>query len=464
MRLESTFEDQDGMAEPSTVELLTEDAPEIAEDERTERSPVANSVRLYFQEIGRFPLLTAAGEVEIGRRIELGQAAMRRSLAAIPWAVRRLLDLADRVRKEQLDPGEFIHLPEGGDPQPEQVRRMLATLAGIRRLEREIAGLRRSLADGRRSTATRAVARVRMAGLRLRVQERVAGLPISPSVVEGLLLELRRREDPEREATAPTGLPAGDLSRVLVEVAGHERTVLEAKRELMEANLRLVVSVAKRYYCASLPLLDLIQEGNLGLTRAVDRFQYRRGFKFSTYATWWIRQAITRAIADRGRTIRVPVHMVDTTRLLRNTRRLLAHQLGRDPTPEEVAARAGLPMRKVLLLMGAAREPYSLDTLVGETTTLGDMLADGHTPPPDATVLRKDLTAKVEGALATLSDKQREILRLRFGIGTDEEHTLDEIGRRFSLTRERIRQIEAKSLRKLRQPLSARVLRAFVEA
>jgi RNA polymerase primary sigma factor len=224
-----------------------------------------------------------------------------------------------------------------------------------------------------------------------------------------------------------------------------------------------VVSVAKRYLGSELSLLDLVQEGNIGLMKAVDRFQYRRGFKFSTYATWWIRQAITRAIADHSRTIRIPVHMVETLNRISRVNRSLVNEMGREPTPEELAQRTGVPARKVRLILESSRKPLSLETPIGDDSELGDFLEDKGAESPNDNLITQDLTLQVERALSTLSPKEKEILRLRFGIGEAGEHTLEEVGRRFSVTRERIRQIETKALRKLRHPLRGRALRAFVE-
>jgi RNA polymerase primary sigma factor len=262
---------------------------------------------------------------------------------------------------------------------------------------------------------------------------------------------------------AEAGLARKPLLAALAEIEAHDRVVRQAKKELMEANLRLVVSVAKRYLGSELSLLDLVQEGNLGLMKAVDRFQYRRGFKFSTYATWWIRQAITRAIADHSRTIRIPVHMVETLNRISRVNRLMVNEMGREPTPEELARRTGVPARKVRLILESSRKPLSLETPIGEDSDLGDFLEDKTAESPNDSLISQDLTNQVDRALATLSPKEKEILRLRFGIGEEGEHTLEEVGKRFSVTRERIRQIETKALRKLRHPLRGRALKAFVE-
>jgi RNA polymerase primary sigma factor len=228
--------------------------------------------------------------------------------------------------------------------------------------------------------------------------------------------------------------------------------LLQAKQRLIEPNLRLVISIAKRYQNRGLSMLDLIQEGNIGLMKAVDRFQYRRGLKFSTYATWWIRQSVSRAVADYGRTIRLPVHVFDSLNRLMRTRTLLASELGREPAPDELARRAGVPLPKVELLLEAARQPTSLETPLGKEgeTPLGHLIPDESVQTPEDAAMRGELAEQVERAMAPLTDREREVLRLRFGLGLDREMTLEEIGRRLSITRERARQIEMKALQKMR--------------
>jgi RNA polymerase primary sigma factor len=458
---------------------------EEEDDSADESLSPEDPVRLYLREIGRISLLNSEQEVRLGQQIERGQERVRRAIMAVPWIRAQLMDLAERLRKREVDSDQYLEALDGTELSASELRRVHNGFGQIRRLDRELGELEASRNRARKDSTIEAIQawiaqnhqdRVRLLGdlplkpmvvdrwvARLRaLAQQLAGLQRQMEVTtdRGVKSELRKRA---RALEAELGLSAKRAVSVMRDLDAGEFEVRQAKKALMEANLRLVVSIAKRYLNHDMPLLDLIQEGNIGLMKAVDRFKYRRGFKFSTYATWWIRQAITRAIADHARTIRIPVHMIETLNRLARVNRGLFQELGREPTPEELAKRSALPLRKVRLILESCKKPLSLETPIGEDSDLGDFLEDKRTPSPVESLLTDDLTAQVERALSGLSEKEAQILRLRFGIGDEGEHTLEEVGQRFEVTRERIRQIEAKALRKLRSPLRARGLRSFVE-
>jgi RNA polymerase primary sigma factor len=503
--------------------------PAAKDAQLPEFGSVTDPVKMYLREMGMVTLLSREGEVEIAKQIEEGEQEVLKAMLQTQTAVESILTLGSYIQEGVLRPKYVLKDIDEGDTYVDEIvqtEKFLKTIDQIRGIHAENQLFREQMSQPDVSSAEVQALKRRISRRNVKIFELLKDWRLETSVVDkieralreqiewlesmhrmtaaiaaalrvsdtqliewlsnpdvfyselgsrcklteaelaSIHAEIRRMVDARLEKEMSIHSNALILKHIMAEVDEGRHKAKQAKSELTKANLRLVVSIAKKYTNRGLQFLDLIQEGNIGLMKAVDKFEYRRGYKFSTYATWWIRQAITRAIADQARTIRIPVHMIETINKLIRTSRYLVQELGREPRPEEIAEKMEIPLDKVRKVLKIAREPISLETPIGEEedSHLGDFIEDKKFMLPSDAAVSMNLAEQTRKVLATLTPREEKVLRMRFGIGEKADHTLEEVGQDFAVTRERIRQIEAKALRKLRHPTRSRRLKSFIES